>query len=142
MSDIVLEQRIKAPPSIVYAYLTDADKWRRWQGMDATLDARVGGVFSMLMGNGMNAVGEFVELVPERRVVFTWGWVGNPHIPPGSTIVEIDLRLDGEETVLALTHRSVPEDERAPQQIGWAHYLPRLALVASGKDPGADAGPG
>lgn len=142
MSDIVLEQRINALPSTVYEYLTNADKWKRWQGVDATLDARVGGVFSMLMENGMNARGAFVELVPERRVVFTWGWVDRPGIPPGSTTVEIDLRPDGSDTVLVLTHRSVPEDETASQQMGWTHYLPRLALAATGLDPGRDAGPG
>lgn len=142
MTDIVIEQRIGASPSTVYAYLTDADRWRRWQGVDATLDPRPGGIFSMLMGNGMNARGEFVELVPDRRVVFTWGWVDHPAIPPGSTVVEIDLRPDGGETVVVLTHRSVPDSEVPPQRIGWSHYLPRLALAASGRDPGQDPGPG
>lgn len=141
MSRIVLEQRINAPPAIVYAYLTDADKWRRWQGVAATLDARVGGLFSMVMGNGMNARGAFVELVPERRVVFTWGWVDQPGIPPGSTTVEIDLIADGGETLLVLTHRDVPAEEAASQRMGWTHYLPRLAAAAGGRDPGVDPGP-
>ena len=142
MTDITLEQRIKAPPSIVYAYLTDADRWQRWQGVGATIDARVGGVFSMLMANGMNALGEFVELVPDRRVVFTWGWIGLPELPPGSTTVEIDLRPDGEETVLVLTHRSIPDGQAPSQRMGWTHYLPRLAMAAGGQDPGEDSGPG
>ena len=141
MSEIVLEQRINAPPATVYAYLTDADKWRRWQGVAATLDARVGGLFSMFMSNGMNARGAFVELVPERRVVFTWGWVDQPDIPPGSTTVEIDLIADGGETLLVLTHRDVPDHEIASQRMGWAHYLPRLAATAAGRDPGVDPGP-
>ncbi len=138
----MVEQRIDAPPSTVYAYLTDADRWSRWQGVSAVLDARVGGLFSMLMGNGMNARGEFVELVPERRVVFTWGWVDQPGIPPGSTIVEIDLIPEGSATVLVLTHRHVPDDEVASQSLGWTHYLPRLAGAAAGRDPGEDPGPG
>ena len=141
MSEIVIEQRIRASPATVYAYLTNADLWQRWQGVDATLDARVGGIFSMLMRNGMNARGEFVELVPERRVVFTWGWVDQPSIPVGSTTVEIELRPDGADTLLVLTHRGVPDDEIAEHRLGWAHYLPRLALVASGQDAGEDAGP-
>jgi len=141
MSEIVLEQRIQAPPADVYAYLTDADLWKRWQGADATLDPHVGGVFSILMANGMNARGEFLELVPERRVVFTWGWIGYENLPPGSSTVEIDLRADGDATLLVLTHRAVPDDEVPPQQAGWRHYLPRLAMVAAGVDPGEDAGP-
>jgi uncharacterized protein YndB with AHSA1/START domain len=142
VSEIVLEQRIEASPADVYAYLTDAPKWKRWQGVDATLDPRVGGVFSVLMANGLNARGEFVELVPDRRVVFTWGWIGSENLPPGSTTVEIDLRADGDATVLVLTHRSLPDEELAPQRMGWTHYLPRLAVAAGGGDPGVDSGPG
>jgi uncharacterized protein YndB with AHSA1/START domain len=141
MSEVVLEQRIQAKPADVYAYLTDATRWKRWQGADATLDPRVGGVFSVLMANGMNARGEFLELVPDRRVVFTWGWIGYENLPPGSSAVEIDLRADGDATVLVLTHRSIPDDELASQRMGWTHYLPRLALAAGGSDPGEDAGP-
>lgn len=100
MTEIVVEQRIKAPPSTVYRYLTESDRWKMWQGADAILEARVGGIFSILMANGMNARGQFVELVPDERVVFTWGWVDRPGIPPGSTTVEITLNPDGEGTLL------------------------------------------
>ena len=141
MSEIVLEQRIEASTAEVYAYLTDETRWKRWQGADATLDPQVGGVFSVLMANGMNARGEFVELVPDRRVVFTWGWVGYDNLPPGSSTVEIDLRPDGDATLLVLTHRSLPDEELPMQRAGWIHFLPRLAIVATGGDPGEDLGP-
>lgn len=141
LSEIVLEQRIQASPADVYAYLTDDAKWKRWQGADATLDARVGGVISVLMANGLNALGKFVELVPDRRVVFTWGWVGYENLPPGSSTVEIELRADGDATILVLTHGSLPDEERPLQRTGWTHYLPRLALAAEGGDPGEDPGP-
>ena len=141
MTEIVLEQRIAASPATVYRYLTEADKWKLWQGVDAKLEARVGGLFSMFMGNGMNARGQFVELIPNQLVVFTWGWVDRPGIPPGSTTVEMRLTADGDDTVLTLTHRSVPDDEAAMQQMGWTHYLPRLAVAAAGGIPEPDSGP-
>lgn len=142
MSDIVVEQRIEASPSVVYAYLTETSKWKRWQGVDAMLEPHVGGVFSVLMANGANARGEFVELVPDRRVVFTWGWIGYENLPPGSSTVEIELRADGDATLLVLTHRDLPDEELPMQRTGWLHYLPRLAIAAPGGDPGADAAPG
>lgn len=142
MTNIVLEQLIGAPPATVYKYLTESDKWKLWQGASATLDAHPGGIFSMVMGNGMNARGQFVELVPDKRVVFTWGWIDQPGIPPGSTTVEIELKPAATGTLLVLTHRSIPADEAPMQQMGWRHYLPRLALVAAGTDPGPDTGPG
>jgi uncharacterized protein YndB with AHSA1/START domain len=142
MTEVVVEQRISAPPSVVYRYLTESKEWSRWQGASASLDARPGGIFSMVMGNGMNARGQFVELVPDERVVFTWGWVDRPGIPPGSTTVEIVLKGSGTDTIVVLTHRDIPADEAPLQQMGWTHYLPRLAIVASGADPGPDPGPG
>jgi uncharacterized protein YndB with AHSA1/START domain len=142
MAEVIVEQRISASPETVYRYLTESDRWTAWQGVGADLDARVGGVFSMMMGNGMKARGQFVELVPNKRVVFTWGWVDRPGIPPGSTTVEITLDGDGDGTLLVLTHRCIAGDEAPMQRMGWTHYLPRLALAATGKDPGPDPGPG
>ncbi|MCL1593621.1 MAG: SRPBCC domain-containing protein [Actinomycetia bacterium] len=142
MTEIVLEQRIAAPPSTVYRYLTESDRWKLWQGADAKLDPRPGGIFSMIMGNGMNARGQFVELVPHERVVFTWGWIDQPGIPPGSTTVEVVLSATDDGTLLVLTHRSIPDEESAMQQMGWLHYLPRLAIVAAGGSPEPDTGPG
>ncbi len=142
MNEIVVRQRIEAPPSTVYRFLTQSDKWVRWQGEAAILDARVGGVFSMTMFDGTTARGQFIELVADRRVVFSWGWLDRPGIPPGSTIVDIELTADGEGTLVVLTHRSMPGDEVRPHEIGWAHYLPRLAIAAEGGSPAPDSGPG
>lgn len=135
MKEIVLEQRIQASADRVYAYLTDATRWKRWQGSEATVDPRVGGVVSILMANGTTALGAFVELVPGRRVVFTWGWIGYDNLPPGSSTVEIELRPDGDGTILVLTHRDLPDGDVPMQHAGWTHYLPRLAVAASGGAP-------
>lgn len=142
MGEITLQRFISAPPSTVYRFLTESDKWELWQGIGADLDPQPGGGFGMDMGNGMKARGQFVELVPDSKVVFTWGWVGHPAIPPGSTTVEITLETEGAGTRLTLTHLSIPDDEVAMQQMGWTHYLPRLADIAAGRDPGIDQGPG
>ena len=92
MSDeIVVERHVHAPPHEVYRYLTESAYWARWQGVDATIEATPGGVFRMAMGSGLTARGQFVEFEPDRRVVFTWGWVDHPGVPPGSTSVEIEL---------------------------------------------------
>jgi uncharacterized protein YndB with AHSA1/START domain len=42
-------------------------------------------VFSLALPEGANARGEFTALVPDERLEFTWGWVDNPNIPPGSS---------------------------------------------------------
>jgi len=139
---LAVERRVAAPPSTVYAYLTDSVRWARWQGASAEIDAVPGGRFRMRMGNGMLAEGRFVELVPDTRVVFTWGWNGHPTVPPGSSIVEIDLASEGDGTVIRLVHHGLPPDDIPIHETGWRHYLPRLATIAEGGDPGVDPGPG
>jgi uncharacterized protein YndB with AHSA1/START domain len=141
MTEVRVEQLVHAPPSAVYRYLTESDRWAMWQGTAASLDPRPGGRFSMVMGDGMTAEGEFVELVPNRRVVFTWGWVDHPGLPPGSTTVEIALQEEPGGTRIVLIHRSLPAAEAESHEAGWGHYLPRLAVLASGGAPGPDAGP-
>jgi uncharacterized protein YndB with AHSA1/START domain len=139
---LVVERRVSAEPADVYSYLTDSERWARWQGDDATIEPRPGGLFRIHMPTGQTARGQFVELVPDRRVVFTWGWVDAPGLPPGSTTVEIDLIPDGDATIVRLTHHGLGQDDVPMHRAGWVHYAERLGTLASGGDPGADPGVG
>lgn len=138
---IKVERRIEARPDVVYAYLTDSVRWARWQGASAEIEAVPGGTFRMTMVNGLIAEGTFVELVPNRRVRFTWGWQGSPTLPPGSSTVSVELHGDAEGTIVTLTHDGLPSEERPVHTTGWRHYLPRLVAAAEGRDPGPDPGP-
>lgn len=138
---IVVTQQIDAPPDVVYAYLTESAKWAKWQGEDATVDARPGGIFVLTMPNGTTARGQFIELVPDQKVVLTWGWVDHPGVPPGSSTVEIEITSENGGSLVTLTHRGVPDEERELHTQGWEHYLPRLASVAQGGEVDRDRGP-
>jgi uncharacterized protein YndB with AHSA1/START domain len=138
---IVVTQHIAAPPETVYTYLTESARWSRWQGTDATVEARPGGIFVMTMPNGAVARGQFVELVPDQKVVFTWGWIDHPGVPPGSSTVEIEITMTNTGSLVTLTHLDLPPDEAAIHIVGWNHYLPRLARVAEGVAVDPDPGP-
>ena len=60
------------------------------------------------MRDGIEARGEFVELDPPHRLVFTWGWQDNPVVPPGSTTVEVTLQAIDDGTLVRLVHRGLP----------------------------------
>src|SRR5438093_7769328 len=94
------EVRVAASPDSVFAYFTDPAKMVQWMGTEATLDPRPGGV-CRINPSGQGAVlGQFVEVDPPRRVVFTWGWESEMFAtPPQSTLVEVSLMLDGEGTI-------------------------------------------
>ncbi|MBV8386016.1 MAG: SRPBCC domain-containing protein, partial [Acidimicrobiia bacterium] len=64
MTVVEVERRIAAPPEIVFSYFTDPDRYRIWQGVDADLDPRPGGLFRVRMtGRSRHiATGEYVEV--------------------------------------------------------------------------------
>jgi uncharacterized protein YndB with AHSA1/START domain len=140
-TDSVLEYetRVAASPETVFGYFTDPAKMVQWMGTEATLDPRPGGVCRINPSGHAVMSGEFVEVDPPRRIVFTWGWETELFAtPPQSTIVEVSLTPDGEDTVLRLAHRRLQPGAVAFHQAGWGHYVPRLALLAAGADPGID----
>jgi uncharacterized protein YndB with AHSA1/START domain len=131
------ELRIAAPPADVFPYLTDASLMVRWMGDWAELDPTPDGPFVVDI-TGVPIRGRFVIVEPPHRVVFTWGAAGSDVLPPGSTTVEITLRADGDGTVLQLVHRDLPPEELPKHSAGWGHFLQRVAIAASGGDPGPD----
>jgi len=143
MAELVRETLIDARPETVFELLTVPSRHTEWQGTECELDPRPGGVYRVLVGGEHAAVGEFVEVVPNERVVFTFGWdqPGHP-IPPGSTTVEYTLVAEGDKTRVRLVHRGLPDDAVAGHTFGWDHYLARLTIAAGGGDAGADRGPG
>jgi uncharacterized protein YndB with AHSA1/START domain len=136
------EISIKASPEQVFSFLSQHDKFLRWMGRTLEIDARPGGIFR-LDPNGKEIIrGEFLEVAPPHRIVFTWGFeVGDMDAPPGSTVVELTLTPDGDGTILRLMHRDLPRegDVRPRHAAGWTHHLGRLQIAAEGGDPGADS---
>ncbi len=133
------EVRIAARPETVFAYFIDPEKMLQWKGKSVELDPRPGGIYRVDMTGKDIARGNYVEIVPHSRIVFTWGWEGEGHpIPPGSTTVEVTLTADGDETILRLRHYGLNEEGRASHTEGWEHYMERIVLAAAGKDPGPD----
>lgn len=129
---------IDAAPETVWEFFVDPDKLTRWKGIEAKLDPRPGGEFYCVVIPGHIARGEFVELDKPNRLVYTWGWEGNDHVPPGSSTIEVDLASDGDGTSLHFVHHLATDEQVASHTGGWDHYLPRLEIAAAGGDPGED----
>ena len=139
MAELVREIMIDATPETIWPFLVDPEKHVEWLGTVADIDPRPGGVYRVLVQGRHQSAGEYVEVVPLERVVFTFGWEeeGNP-IRPGSSTIEISLHPEGEKTLVRLAHRGLPEDAVSDHTHGWDHYLGRLAIVGSGGDAGPD----
>jgi uncharacterized protein YndB with AHSA1/START domain len=112
-------------------------------GTSATMEARRGGMYRCEVLPGHTARGEYVEVDPPRRLVFTWGWEQGGGedgvVAPGSSTIEVELTPEGGGTRLRFVHRDLPNAQTAESHAhGWDHYLARLAIAASGGESGED----
>ncbi len=131
--ELTREIEIEATPETVFLYLTDASKMKEWFAEIVEAEARPGGVFHIGTNDGIHCRGEYVEVVPHEKVVFTWGGVEN--IEPGSSTVEIKLQPKGKGTHLVLRHYNVTQKPAADSfGEGWKmHALPLLQAICEGR---------
>lgn len=128
---LIREIFIKAPREKVYRYFTEAEKMQSWKGRKARLDPRPGGEYWVDINGEDRASGQFVELQPYERLVFTWGWEGeNSSLLPGASTVEILFIAQAEGTLVKLKHFDLDEAQQSYNGQGWDRFLPILAKVA------------
>jgi uncharacterized protein YndB with AHSA1/START domain len=120
--------RIAAPPADVFPYFIDPALMIRWIGEWADLHPEPGGTFALNFSK-TPVRGEYVEVDPPHRVVFTWGVAGRDSLPPGSTTVEIVLTADGPDTIVELFHHDLPADASESHLEGWTTRLDQLAKL-------------
>ena len=139
MTSLTLVRRIKARPQIVFEAVTTAEGISHWWGPDAgpvlvaESDPRVGGRYRvrflrMLDSTEYESSGEFLELVPAKRVVMSWRWRGG--VPdPGESRVEITLKAVAEGTELTFVHSQLQDEEQSLNHSeGWTGALNKLEV--------------
>jgi uncharacterized protein YndB with AHSA1/START domain len=131
-----IEQRVRiaASPATVWSFWTDAQRLVEWWGSIAEVEPQPGGIFRIVMGDGGPVMrGEYVELEPHTRLVFSFGWEQNAPgeaMAPGSSTVEVTLTADGDDTELLLRHSQVPAAFAPEHAQGWEHYVGELLPAA------------
>ena len=124
------EIRVEAERQDVFGYFTDPTKMVRWMGIGATLDPRPGGLYRCVVHDTATVLGEYVVVEPPTRVEFTWGFEGNPGVPPGSSTVTVTLERVDAGTRLRLVHTGLPHPSLSAHDKGWHGYLSQLANAA------------
>jgi uncharacterized protein YndB with AHSA1/START domain len=131
---LTIKRRLNAPAPAVYRAWTDPAQITRWFGPEqaeilrAEADARVGGryfiVFRTSGGEEHGVGGEYRDVVPDQKLVFTWAWRTTPE---RESLVTIALKPDGDGTLLTLTHEQFfDEPARDRHRNGWTAALDKL----------------
>jgi uncharacterized protein YndB with AHSA1/START domain len=125
------------PTDRVYDAWTDPAQLRQWFGPEnvrtrnLTADVRVGGKYRWDLtspeGEEMSAFGEYKELVPGKKIVFTWQWNDDEVWEHRTSVVTIELFERQGGTELRLKHEQLPSEEsRDRHSEGWNSLLARL----------------
>ncbi len=131
---IVVEAYFAAPPETLYRAWTDPDIVMKWFGPapntlhSASIDLRPGGTWRFLKSGEAEKTsgfeGEYVEIEPGLRLVFTWIQIfddpnGKRQSGPASR-VEVSFTSRGKGTNVRVVHSAVhDEDTRNGFSRGW-----------------------
>jgi uncharacterized protein YndB with AHSA1/START domain len=133
---IVVERDLAAGAAEVFAAWADAEGMRSWMcpGVDMThaeveIDFRVGGRFRIVM-RGERAYahsGEYLEIDPPRRLVFSWI---SEFLPPAEASTRVTITIDpagSDRCRLRLVHELPPSSgSYSGHPEGWRTILEKL----------------
>lgn len=122
---------IHATPETVFRFFTDGARWASWWGADSTIDAKPGGRVYIRHPNGVETLGEVLEVRHGERIVFTYGFATGKPIPPGSSRVTIRLEPDESGTRLHLLHEFAEAGPRDEHVQGWRFQLSQFSNVVA-----------
>lgn len=130
-------RHINASPAEVFADWTEPKRVQRWWGPDdgdrsdvQTFDVRSGGRYHVAThapnGDTYNFTGEFKDVVPGKRVSFTW----EVDDPQDQSIVTAEVEREGDGTLLTLKHAGFSKKSTCDGcEQGWGGALDKLERV-------------
>lgn len=133
-TSVTVTREISATPERIFAAWTDPAKMMRWWGPEganvhhAEADLRIGGGFSVTFdtpdGATHTSAGEYLDIVTDERLIFTWQWITSPE---GRSLVSVLLTPSGPVTKVTVIHEKLEEDALEAHREGWRGALVRLA---------------
>lgn len=138
--ELLITRTLDAPPALVFSLWADPEHFKRWMGPGsfecplAALDFRVGGSYRAMIRSpeqGENWFGgEYREIIPNERLVFTFAWDDGPH-GGVETLVTITFREERGKTVQTFHQTPFATVERRDSHIGgWTSAFDKLAAYA------------
>lgn len=132
-----LRRVIAAPRERVFTAWTTPDAIKVWFGsedcrvLEAQVDFRVGGEFCFSLSTqrlgAIKVRGQYREVTPPTKLIYTWRWEGNPELAAGTSLVTVEFIPAGAATEIHLTHEQLPSIEaRDDHGHGWSGTFDKL----------------
>jgi len=138
---VELKREIKAPTELVYRAISRGMLFRDTGILNDSLemDFRTGGRYRFDWISGGTVDGEFIEIVPHRKVVLTWRTTGVEAPTQGWTTVTIDLEAHGRHTSMSLRHDDIPagkslEDHKSGWETSLDDFLTDMGRLADASE--------
>ena len=125
---VAIERTFNAPIAKVWQALTDVDQMREWYFDLKEFKPQVGFQFEFVVeheGNSYHHLCRVTEVVPQKRIAYTWRYKGKP----GDSLVTFELFPDGDKTRLRLTHTGIETFPQTPAyarenfEAGWTTLI-------------------
>jgi uncharacterized protein YndB with AHSA1/START domain len=140
---LTLNRSYPVAPERVWRAWTDPQALKRWFGPGgedpvslAQLDVRVGGRFRIVFGGpdgkAHDVQGVYKEVVPNRKLVFTWTWPNST--PERESMITIELRAAGRGTELVFRQEQFFDSSvRDNHRRGWTESFVKLERFLTGE---------
>ncbi len=147
---LVLRRLLKAPQERAFRAWTSPEHIQEWMRPEpgmvvplVSMDLRVGGKFRIQMknpdGEYFTAVGEFREVNPPERLVYTWDWEKDGggtafgEVEGKTSLITVEFLRRGEQTEFVMTHtRFATVQSRDGHAGGWTRALESFAKFLEG----------
>ena len=141
---LTLTRSYPVPPEKVWRAWTDPEALKRWFGPGgedpvslARLDVREGGRFRIVFGGpdgkAHDVQGVYKEVVPNRRLVFTWTWPNST--PERESVITIEFRAAGRGTELVFRQEQFFDSTvRDNHRRGWTESFVKLERFLTGEN--------
>jgi uncharacterized protein YndB with AHSA1/START domain len=136
---LTIRRVFSAPRQTVFSAWTEPEELRKWWRVGenwttplAEVDLKVGGRFTLgtkAPDGDLHIIrGEFREVSPPNRLVYTWSVDGTE---PEENEVTVEFRTVGEDTEVTITHARLSSESADSSKAGWEAVLRSLGRVLS-----------
>jgi uncharacterized protein YndB with AHSA1/START domain len=139
--ELLIVRTFDAPPAVVFALWSNAEHMKRWMGPknftcpEATIDFRVGGDYRAMVKSTQHGEnwfgGVYREIVPNKRLVFTFAWENEGPSAGFETLVTITFEERDGKTIQTFHQAPFRNKERRDSHVGgWSEVFEKQAAYA------------